>query len=36
MLGREVEIDEDSGGRYGDGKRGMSEHEEERVLYGIC
>jgi hypothetical protein len=36
MLGSVVGMDEESGGRYGDGKRGISAHVDERVLYGIC
>jgi hypothetical protein len=32
MDGRLEDIDDEIGGRYGEGKSGMSEHEEESVL----
>jgi hypothetical protein len=36
MLERVEGMVEDSGGKYGDGKRGMSAQVEDKVLYGIC
>jgi hypothetical protein len=35
MLGKLEDIEDDIGGKYGEGKSGMSEHEDGSVLYGI-